>query len=163
MSLKIKTLSGASEALEEGVAFKVYGKPQGKDRPRFRNAGRFVQVYTPKETLEYERRIADAYLKAGGQKLDLPVMITVIQQFAVPKSATKADRKAMLELHLVPNCKPDIDNVLKAVLDGLNNVAYHDDTQVLAVVCERRYGEEAYLEVIVEGIDATMKRSGKND
>lgn len=158
MSLITKKLPEASDSLERCATFKVYGRPQGKGRPRFRNAGHFVQVYTPKETLAYERRIADEYIRAGGEQLDSPVVITVVQQFMIPKAATKADRKAMLELHLVPNCKPDIDNVLKAVLDGLNGIAYIDDTQVVAVVCERRYGEEAYLEVTVEEINAEFKR-----
>ena len=37
----------------------------------------------------------------------------------------------MLNGELLPAKKPDIDNIVKAVLDALNEVAYRDDTQVV--------------------------------
>lgn len=41
------------------INFKVLGKPRGKGRPRF--SSRSGAVYTPRETREYEKRIARAY------------------------------------------------------------------------------------------------------
>ena len=35
--------------------------------------------------------------------------------------------------------KPDIDNILKVVLDGLNGIAYEDDKQVTIVQCKKSY------------------------
>lgn len=32
------------------MKFVIYGEPKGKGRPRFRNAGKFITTYTPKET-----------------------------------------------------------------------------------------------------------------
>lgn len=40
-------------------------------------------------------------------------------------------KTAMLSGELLPTKKPDIDNIVKAVLDALNEVAYRDDTQVV--------------------------------
>lgn len=41
--------------------------------------------------------------------------------------------------------KPDIDNIQKAVLDGLNGVAYDDDSQVVDVHCRKVYTDESGL------------------
>ena len=48
--------------------------------------------------------------------------------------------------------KPDIDNVIKAALDAMNDVVYDDDKQVFELVVSKRYTEscEGYIEVEVE-------------
>lgn len=37
--------------------------------------------------------------------------------------------------------KPDIDNILKVVLDGLNGIAYEDDKQVTMTQCKKVYAD----------------------
>lgn len=140
------------EALEarESTMFTVPGKPRGKGRPRFRRAGNFVQTYTPAETASYENLIALEYQAAGGKLLDGPVDVVVFASFTPPKSTSKKNREAMLAGEILPNCKPDADNILKAVLDGLNGVAYKDDTQVAHAQVSRYYRDTAHLEVWVE-------------
>ena len=54
-----------------------------------------------------------------------PVKVVVIIYKALPKGAPKSrDAEPYTQ-------KPDVDNVLKAVLDGLKGVAYLDDAQVV--------------------------------
>ena len=157
---RINTNAATEETLaaEHPTIFRVAGRPRGKGRPRFRNAGRFTQVYTPSETKAYEKEIADEYLRAGGGMLEGPVWVTVMMCFQIPRTATKKDQEAMQSHDIVPNCRPDVDNVLKAVLDGLNGVAYHDDTQVAVVLCQRCYAEEACIEVEVRELPGTRFR-----
>lgn len=102
--------------------FFVEGEPQGKARPRFsRLNGR---IYTPTKTAKYEKRIRAAYLEAGGKQIpeDCYVRIVVDAYFKIPKSYTKGKRLACRHNIRRPDKKPDIDNILKAVLDGLNEV-----------------------------------------
>ena len=56
--------------------------------------------------------------------------------------ASWSKRKAAEALHGVirPTKKPDADNVLKAVCDGINGVVWHDDTQAVDVTLRKRYG-----------------------
>lgn len=52
-------------------------------------------------------------------------------------------RKAGLAADAPQWPRKDIDNLEKAVLDALNGVAWHDDSQVVRVVKSKSYGTEA--------------------
>ena len=56
----------------------------------------------------------------------------------------------MLDGKILPAKKPDIDNVVKAVLDALNGVAYRDDTQVVELHVRKSYSEKPRVEVSIE-------------
>ncbi|MBQ2348859.1 MAG: RusA family crossover junction endodeoxyribonuclease [Clostridia bacterium] len=109
------------------VEFTAYGKPQGKARPRFTRQGN--RAYTPKETKLYEQQIAKAYRAAanGFSFGDKPVEIWITAVFAKAKTSKKE----------YPTLKPDIDNIQKAVFDGLNGIAYNDDKQILATTVHK--------------------------
>ena len=109
------------------TAFTIYGKPQGKARPRFANG----HTYTPKQTTDYERQIKNAFIAAGGEKIESDGVIIEIDVYY--KRAT-ADKKK-----LSPTKKPDIDNICKIVLDGLNGVAYADDKQVVSLIANKYF------------------------
>lgn len=124
------------------VRFVVQGPVMGKPRPRVNRNGR---VWTPAKFKNYEKAIAKAYVDAGGEKLEGPVSVKVRTFRAMPKSRPKR-----LETE-EDAFKPDADNILKIVLDALNGVAFHDDSQVVRVLCAKmpRERREEYLEVEV--------------
>ena len=114
----------------ENIEFVVVGKIQPKQRPRFKRCGAFIQTYTPEQTLKYQKLVADTYIsKYGDIKLTGALRMEINAFFNVPKSFSK---KKKAELYGRPNVahNGDIDNVAKSVLDGLNGVAYDDDTIV---------------------------------
>ena len=131
------------------MEFIVNGKPQGKARPRFsRKSG---TVYTPNKTARYEREIRKAFLAAGGKLIpsDCYVNVSVDAYFAIPKSYSKRKHQECLDFRR-PTNKPDVDNILKAVLDALNKVAYEDDKQVVAASCRKYYTENGdYIKIDV--------------
>ena len=48
--------------------------------------------------------------------------------------------------------KPDIDNYVKAVLDGLNGLLFVDDKQIIELTARKKYSESARTEVTVWAI-----------
>lgn len=48
--------------------------------------------------------------------------------------------------------KPDLDNLLKSVLDGLNKIAYKDDAQVFSVCATKQYSKEDKVVIQIEEI-----------
>lgn len=133
------------------MEFIVEGNPKGKARPRFSHKS--GTVYTPAKTARYERLIRKAFLAAGGKAIpsDCYVGIIVDAYFQIPKSYTKGKRLACQHNVNRPAKKPDIDNVLKAVMDALNGAAYVDDKQVVSVTCRKYYAAdgEGYIKVNV--------------
>ncbi len=125
------------------MEFIVEREPQGKARPRFsRKSG---TVYTPSKTAKYEKEIRQSFLAAGGKMIPAGsyVAVTVDAYFSIPKSYTKRKRLECEHNIKRPDKKPDIDNVLKAVLDALNKVAYADDKQVIGIVCRKWYSHSS--------------------
>jgi Holliday junction resolvase RusA-like endonuclease len=133
------------------VIFTIRGEPRGKGRPRFTKTGR---VYTPTETAQYESLVGLSYRNsARGYKFTSPVRVT-IKAFHKPPKKSKKVTEDMLNGRILPTKKPDLDNIAKIILDGLNKVAWDDDTQVIEMMVTKRYSEEPLVAVIVEEIDA---------
>lgn len=125
------------------MEFIVEGEPQGKARPRF--SRKSETVYTPAKTAKYEKEIRQAFLDARGKMIPAGsyVAVTVDAYFKIPKSYTKRKRLACENNIIRPDKKPDIDNVVKVVLDALNKVAYADDKQVIGIVCRKWYSHSS--------------------
>lgn len=130
------------------IQFFVPGKPVGKGRPRFTRSG---NTFTPEKTRAYEAAVAWECRKAMKGKLPstLPQNVSVEVMVKPPKSWTKIKTKNALGGFIAPG-RPDIDNYLKAVLDGCNGVAFLDDSQVVAVYATKRYAETDGVRVIIE-------------
>lgn len=92
-----------------------------KRRPRFANGRAYVDAKTKAD----EAAVRAAY---AGPKHSGPVAVRIDVYDALPKSRPK-------RVEAEPNtAKPDADNVAKAVLDGLNGVAWEDDAQVVSLM-----------------------------
>lgn len=132
------------------IRFTVPGLPQGKGRARFGNG----RTYTPAKTVAYEGLIALAGqdVMDGRELLEGPVHLCIDAYFPIPKSWSakrKQEATSGLAWH---TSKPDSDNIMKAVGDGLNGVIWKDDSQIVMARILKQYGETPRLEVRVETI-----------
>lgn len=133
------TVSNGNEKEMISIKFTVYGKPQGKARPRFTRQGR---AYTPKNTVDYETQIRQAYIAAGGTLISdtKPILICITACFKRAKS-NKMDS---------PVLRPDVDNIAKAVCDALNGIAYKDDKQITCLTVDKVWAEDGIERVEIE-------------
>ena len=65
-----------------------------------------------------------------------PIRVGIIAYFKIAKSWNK-EKKVAAAMGKISPGKPDADNIIKIVLDGLNKVAYEDDQQVVLVACKK--------------------------
>ena len=147
------------------VNFTIDGEPIGKGRPRFSTYNGFVRTHTPKETMNYETKVVFSYRSNNdGMAFEPNDMIhaKIVAYYLIPKghyrfhkktNTTDLDPKGqeMLSGRLLPTKKPDCDNIAKIVLDALNGIAYHDDSQVVELMVQKRYSESARVEVTLWG------------
>lgn len=128
----------------------VPGDPVGKERPRHDPRHPERRPHTPQKTKNYEETVAWHWKNARGPKLDGPIRLRIVWHCRIPKSASKAKRAAMNSGQILPMTRPDLDNVCKSVMDALNGVAYHDDSQIVSLTAIRRYAEITGIFVEVE-------------
>lgn len=95
--------------MTDETRFTIPGPPVAKGRPRF-GKGR---VYTPPETVAYERKVRFYAASAGVQKAEGGVCL--IATFFLP------DRRR----------GNDWDNLGKLIADACNGLAYSDDSQIV--------------------------------
>jgi Holliday junction resolvase RusA-like endonuclease len=123
-------------------SFEIPGKPTGKGRPRVTTIGGHARQYSPKKTVLYESMVATHYLAkypagVAPYPAGVALAVTIVAEFAKPKSWPKRKRESAT-WH---TGKPDADNIIKAVCDGLNGLAWADDSQVASVVCSKGYDD----------------------
>ena len=132
------------------VTFKVDGQPHGKGRPRFSRAGGFVKTYTDEKTKAYEDLVRLSAQKSMGSSEPLKTALDafIYISFAVPLSYSKKRKEACLNGLERHTKKPDIDNVVKAVLDGCDKVIFENDSQIINLYVTKKYGEP-HVEVLI--------------
>lgn len=124
------------------ISFFIPGKVQAKQSARFTRHGR---AFTPEAMVSYENLVKMTAAEAMGGKPPTsgPVCVAIDIFLPVPKTATKK-LKADIALGLVQPCKkPDVDNAVKGILDGMRAVAYEDDVQVVSLEVTKRYASES--------------------
>lgn len=134
------------------VSFTIYGAPFAKQRPRSgfnKHIGRAV-TYNTKANEQFEGIVAGVAAAVFTEPMPGPVSVTVEAVFCPAASWSKKRRvEAMGQPHTQ---KPDGDNILKAIKDGLNRIAWADDAQVADSRVTKRWGDRAETRVTVERI-----------
>ena len=106
-------------------------------------------MYTPKKTTDYEKLIREKFIeqnpKIKQNILECNVIANIIVGYAVPVSYSNKHRDEVINKGYPQ--RPDLDNIAKAILDGLNGVAYADDKQVVCMTVYKQYAEENFVEV----------------
>lgn len=130
--------------------FEVPGAIKGKGRPRVNSYTGIV--YTPTKTKDYEYLVEQYFLLKYPKfkPLEGRVAVNITATFDIPKSTKKQDINKMLENSISPTKKPDIDNIVKIILDAMNKLAFKDDTQITKLSVEKIYGTEEKVSVIIE-------------
>lgn len=121
------------------VQITIPGAPKVKGRPRFARIGGFIRAYTPQETHKAEAFIAKCFKEQAPKKTPEYDWLEVFCTFHIPLPEAYSHKKKQ-SMEGTPCIKrPDIDNYLKLVLDGLNGVAWADDNAIACIRAEKKY------------------------
>lgn len=78
------------------------------------------------------------------------IKLTVHFYLKTPKGFKNADKQLAEHGAIRPTKTPDIDNLMKAIQDALNGVAYVDDKQIVEEHSYKWYSEKPRVEIELE-------------
>jgi len=142
-------LAPPSPAGRGSVKFTVYGKPvpQGSTRAFIPKGWKRAVITTDNTKLKPWRQQITATAIALAVEIlprEVPVVMGLRFYFEKPPSAKKRIR---------PTVKPDVDKLIRGVLDSLTGVLYVDDSQVVRFsYIEKLYGLPERVEIEIGGL-----------
>lgn len=135
----------------------ILGTPKAKQSARFRaitskKTGKtFVSSYQKTSVVENASNIGKAVLSQlplGFVPFDYAIGAKVTFVFPVLSSWNKTTKQLFENgTTIYKTSKPDVDNCIKALFDGLNGILFIDDSRVSKVLCEKIYGKEPRTEI----------------
>lgn len=134
------------------VMFSIPGEPRGKGRPRFgRTKSGAPVTFTDAKTASYENLVALAAREAmcGMAPIEGPLNVALRIRLVPPKSLAKPLRALALAGRHPVMGRFDLDNLVKAVTDGMNAIAYADDRQIIRLTAEKVGSDTAGVDVII--------------
>jgi Holliday junction resolvase RusA-like endonuclease len=136
------------------VTVVIRGPAVPKGRPRFTRKG---IAYTPAKTREYEGHGRfTAQLAMGDQAAFTgPVSLTALVELPIPASWSKGRATAAVVGAIRPTSRPDVDNFLKTAMDAINGIVVADDSLIVSVKAEKKFGLDPKLVLLIEPIAAS--------
>ena len=115
-------------------------------------------IYTPTKTRNAEALVKLAAAEAVGKKgvpMEGPVSVTIIAHLPIPRSWSKKRQAMAADGIILPDKRPDLDNLVKLVTDGANGSCYQDDRQICAINALKIYNDRPHTEVRVRLMDGS--------
>lgn len=137
----------------ETFEFTVEGRASRWMRPGQDNRHGKGMRFTDKKAAEGKRAIAWEAKKVWGGRKPVcgPVRLHVRAVFEIPVSWPKAVQAAARECRVPHVADPDLDQIVKQVMDALIGLVWEDDNQVVSFGRSyKRYGDAQRTDIIVE-------------
>ena len=95
--------------------------------------------YTPKRSKDAEKAI-QGYLRLQWphKAISSPIEVDLVFGMPIPKSKKRLDDSPHVS-------RPDIDNLMKQVLDSANGIVWLDDAQVHTIKARKVYAREPFI------------------
>ena len=132
--------------LGEPAYYTVTGNPSPKTRPRFGNGRVYDNQKDLKSRISYELKSQHDYVMPfeGPLKLEVTFFMPLPQRLR---------RKNHTDFYPPHSVKPDLDNLLKLLLDACNGVIIKDDALVSCIVSQKVYSQIARTELTITRLE----------
>ena len=116
----------------------IIGDPVAQERPRFRvhniKGIQIVQAYDPPKSKKWKKEVAKQASRQPIVMMEGALFLKIVFYILKPKSVPKK--------RIFPEVRPDLDNYVKAVKDGLSGVCWNDDSQVVQCLSSKNYTQD---------------------
>ena len=122
----------------------VDGEPVPAARPRFSGGGR---VYQPARNREYGEKVGWCAKSAMGGRAPL-------------KGSLSARVKLYRRYGVTSRAYGDVDNHLKAILDGMSGIVFDDDAQIVSCSVEKHTdADNPRAEIVISEMTSDVEKS----
>ena len=131
--------------MSKHIALFIPGNPVPQGRPKFARQGNFVRCYDPKKSSEWKQFISLRAASENVQPFSQGTALEISAVFYLTRPVSVSVKKRPY-----PTSKPDLDNLIKALKDGLKGITWHDDSQVVKISAVKQYSDKPgiYIEVV---------------
>ncbi len=126
------------------MRIQINGTPIPYARPRVTSR----VTYDPRS--KDKSRIKKILLAKGFEPFQIPLRVNLIFELYIPKSASKKKQLEMKEGKIKPSKKPDLDNLIKFILDCSNGILFSDDSQILEIIASKRFSDNPSTIIHIE-------------
>lgn len=126
--------------------FTVTGTPKGQPRPRVTRFG----TYNGHSADTWKAAVRAAWAESGCQPF--PRHLRMRLEFFLQRPASHLTKAGQLtkSAPIHPTCKPDADNLAKAVMDALGDAkAYPDDARIISLHVSKAYAAEGGCRITI--------------
>jgi len=133
------------------ISFFIPGEPVAQGRPRATTINGRPRMYDAPKSATYKNMVS----MVASRKMEKSILmegavgVTIIVHKTIPKSWSKKKQAQAIEGDIYPIGRPDIDNYVKAVFDGLNGIVFRDDSQVTHIIASKIYASTPGVSVSI--------------
>lgn len=116
-------------------------------------------VYDPPASKEFKKKLQQILIKKVkvlAEKYDFekisrshPIQLIMNIYITPPKSTSEVDKYLMEEGIIRPCVRPDVDNYMKNILDGINDTLAEDDGSVVSYYGDKFYSQKERIEFLL--------------
>ena len=118
----------------------IHGLPVAQPRTKATSRGKFAGVYTPKTADVWKACIIQAIRADEWVISEGPLDLTATFMLPRPKSHYRANGDLKKSAPIMHTKKPDLDNLIKAVMDAMTQAGvWRDDSEVSTIRSSKRY------------------------
>jgi Holliday junction resolvase RusA-like endonuclease len=146
--------------MTQEIRFTVWGKPEPKGsarafvpkgwtRPIVTSDNPALKTWESTIRAELQRVMGELDVETKAMIYASPIRVALAFHLPRPKSAPKRV--------LYPTKRPDLDKCVRAAIDALSGVAFHDDTQVVEIAAVKRYADgAAHVEIVIAPYEGAL-------
>ena len=136
------------------LKFVIKGTPKPQARPKFfRNKAGYMGTYSPKT--DWFNIVYSEILKQKEEKykdIKLKGAIKIAIHFFMPIPSSISNKKKQQLQYMPHTKKPDIDNLIKAVMDAINYTnLWEDDSHIWCLMSSKTYSDEPQCQITIIG------------
>jgi len=122
--------------------------PQAKQSVQFTRSG---QAFTPAKKKKYVKDL-NAFIRASyaAARMTGPIRVTILFCFPWRSADSKKKRK---DGWAIMDKRPDVDNLLKPLLDSCSDLTFDDDGQVVTVIATKIRHDDPAIVVKLEELE----------